>query len=113
MFYIGDDADTFLAGEDDDYHQTLVALRESRQKMNKLRAARGFFKGRIDGVVDESAAAGGKSAGKGFKGKGKDKNKSKEKRCTNCGRMDHDTPNCPTGNQRPTKVSSAAAKAKE
>ena len=112
MFYIEDDADTFLAGEDDDYYQTLVTLRESRHKMNKLRAARGFFKGRIDGVVDESAAAGGKSAGKGFKGKGKDKNKSKEKRCTNCGRMDHDTPNCPTGNQRPTKGKFSRGKGK-
>ena len=37
----------------------LVTLRECRDKMNKLRAARGFFKGRIDGILDESSAAGG------------------------------------------------------
>ncbi|CAK0806782.1 unnamed protein product [Prorocentrum cordatum] len=101
LFFIEDDADTFLADEDDDYRRALVTLRESRLKMNKLRAARGFFKGRIDGVVDESAAAGGKAAGRSFSkgnpGKGKDKGKSKDKRCTNCGRMDHDTANCPTG----------------
>ncbi|CAK0827876.1 unnamed protein product, partial [Prorocentrum cordatum] len=99
MFYIEDDTDVYLASEDDEYQQALVTLRESRLKMNKIQAARGFFKGRIDGVVDESAAAGGKAAGKGGKGgKGKDggKGKSKDKRCTNCGRMDHAAPDCPT-----------------
>ncbi|CAK0847357.1 unnamed protein product [Prorocentrum cordatum] len=99
MFYIGDDTDVYLASEDDENQQALVTLRESRLKMNKIRAARGFFKGRIDGVVDESAAAGGKAAGKGSKGgKGKDggKGKSKDKRCANCGKMDHATPDCPT-----------------
>ncbi|CAK0808101.1 unnamed protein product [Prorocentrum cordatum] len=99
MFYIEDDTDVYLASEDDEYQQALVTLRESRLKINKIRAARGFFKGRIDGKVHESAAAGGEAAGKGSKGgKGKDggKGKSKDKRCTNCGRMDHATPDCPT-----------------
>ncbi|CAK0825490.1 unnamed protein product [Prorocentrum cordatum] len=98
LFYIEDGADAYLANEDDDYHQALVTLRESRFKMNKIRAARGFFKGKIDGVVDESAAAGGKAAGKGSKGggKGKDKGKSKDKKCGNCGRMDHATQDCTT-----------------
>ncbi|CAK0904441.1 unnamed protein product [Prorocentrum cordatum] len=83
MFYIEDDTDVYLASEDDERQQAFVTLRESRLKMNKIRAARGFFKGRIDGVVGESAAAGGKAAGKGSKGgKGKDggKGKSKDKR---------------------------------
>ncbi|CAK0822266.1 unnamed protein product, partial [Prorocentrum cordatum] len=85
LFYLEDEADTFLAGEDDDYHQTLVTTRESRLKMNQLRAAKGFFKRRIDGVVDESAAAGGHAAGKHLgkgNGKGKDGGKSKDKRCS-------------------------------
>ncbi|CAK0798713.1 unnamed protein product [Prorocentrum cordatum] len=99
MFYIEDDTDVYLASEDDEYQQALVTLRESRLKMNKIRAARGFFEERIDGVVDESAAADGKAAGKGGKGgEGKDggKGKAKDKRCTNCGRMDHAAPDCPT-----------------
>ncbi|CAK0849524.1 unnamed protein product [Prorocentrum cordatum] len=92
LFYIEDEADTFLAREDDDYHQTLVTMRESRLKMNKLRAARELFEGRADGVVDESAAAGGQAAGESpGRGttKGKDGGKSKDKRCSRCGRMDH------------------------
>ncbi|CAK0877498.1 unnamed protein product, partial [Prorocentrum cordatum] len=75
-----DGADTFLAGEDDDYQQTLVTMRESRLKMNKLQAAKGFFKGGIGGAVDENAAAGGHAAGKTpgkGTGKGKDGGKSK------------------------------------
>ncbi|CAK0831810.1 unnamed protein product, partial [Prorocentrum cordatum] len=80
MFYIEDDTDVYSASEDEECQQALVMLRESRLKMNKTRAARGFFKGRIDGVVDESAAAGGKAAGEGGKGgKGKDGGKGKSK----------------------------------
>ncbi|CAK0898700.1 unnamed protein product, partial [Prorocentrum cordatum] len=98
--YLEDDADAFLAGEDDEYHQTVVTMREGRLKMNTLRAARRFFKGKIDGGVDESAAAGGHAAGKSFgkgKGKGKDGGKSKDKWRGKCGRMDHHTSECPTG----------------
>ncbi|CAK0858741.1 unnamed protein product, partial [Prorocentrum cordatum] len=95
LFYL--EADVFLAGEDDDYHRALVAMRESCIEMSKLRAARGLFEERVDGVVDESAAAsghaGGKSSGKG-KGKGKDGGKSKYKRCNRCGRMDHSASEC-------------------
>ncbi|CAK0884198.1 unnamed protein product, partial [Prorocentrum cordatum] len=104
LFYIEDDADVYLASEGDEHQQALVTPRESRLQMNKIRAARGLFKGRIDGVVDESAAAGGKAAGKGGKGsKGKDggKGKSKDKRCTNCGRMGRAAPDFPT--QRPPR----------
>ena len=66
----------------------LVTLRESRERMNKMRTARGFFKGNIEGMLDESTAAGGKPK----KGKGKGK---EGKRCGNCGRMDHATADCP------------------
>ena len=45
--------------------------------MNKMRTARGFFKGKIEGMLDESTAAGGKPK----KGKGKGK---EGKRCGNC-----------------------------
>ncbi|CAK0849447.1 unnamed protein product, partial [Prorocentrum cordatum] len=53
----------------------------------------GFFNGRIDGEVGESAAASGQAAGENpgiFKGKGKGGGKLKDKRCSRCGRMDRD-----------------------
>ena len=57
--------------------------------MNRLRSARGFFKGKIDGVLEESS---GPSMQTG-KDKGKTKGKCKGRgrpvvRCKNCGRTD-------------------------
>lgn len=37
------------------YYDALVAMRQSHQRTNRLRFARGFFKDRIEGVLDETA----------------------------------------------------------
>ena len=56
-FHIEDEVDRNLASEDENYMNALVTLRESRERMNKMRTARGFFKGKIEGMLDESTAA--------------------------------------------------------
>lgn len=46
-----DEYDCEIANTDADYHTALITMRESRAKMNQVRVARGFFKGRIDGTM--------------------------------------------------------------
>ena len=62
-----------MAEEDPSYNEVLVTMRQSRDTMNRLRSARGFFKGKIDGVLEESSGPGMQ------KGKGKSKTKGKGK----------------------------------
>ena len=95
-FFLEDAVDEWMAEEDPSYNESLVTMRQSRDTMNRLRSARGFFKGKIDGVLEESS---GPSMQKG-KGKGKTKGKGKGRgrpvaRCKNCGRTDHDSADCP------------------
>ena len=58
-FHIEEESDRSIAAEDETHMNALVRLRESRDRMNKMRTARFFCKGRIGGTLDESAAAGG------------------------------------------------------
>jgi hypothetical protein len=32
----------------------LITMKQSREKLNRMRIARGFFKGKIDGTIEES-----------------------------------------------------------
>ena len=95
-FFLEDAVDEWMAEEDPSYNESLVTMRQSRDTMNRLRSARGFLKGKIDGVLEESS---GPSMQTG-KGKGKTKGKGKGRgrpvvRCKNCGRTDHDSADCP------------------
>ena len=99
-FVVSDDVDEYLASNDKDYAEALVTMKQSRDYMNKVRTARGFFKGKIEGVLDESTAAGGQPTGSKGKPKGRGKTNSKGKstnKCDNCGRYDHSTADCPRG----------------
>ena len=73
FFFLEDSVDEWMAEEDPSYNESLVTMRQSRDTMNRLRSARGFFKGKIDGVLEESS---GPSMQMG-KGKGKTKGKGK------------------------------------
>ena len=53
-FFLEDAVDEWMAEEDPSYNESLVTMRQSRDTMNRLRSARGFFKGKIDGVLEES-----------------------------------------------------------
>ena len=77
-FLLEDAFDEWMAEEDPSYNESLVTMRQSRDTMNRLRSARGFFKGKIDGVLEESS---GPSMQKG-KGKGKTKGKRHRTRST-------------------------------
>ena len=94
-FFLEDSVDEWMAEEDPSYNEALVTMRQSRDTMNRLRSARGFFKGKIDGVLEESngpSTQTGKGKGK-IKGKGKGRNRPVV-RCKNCGRTDHDSADC-------------------
>ena len=85
--FLEDAVDEWMDEEDPSYNESLVTMRQSRDTMNRLRSARGFFKGKIDGVVEESNGPGMQKG----KGKGKTKGKGKGRgrpavRCKNCGR---------------------------
>ena len=54
-FFLEDAVDEWMAEEDPSYNESLVTMRQSRDTMNRLRSARGFFKGKIDGVLEESS----------------------------------------------------------
>ncbi len=60
--------------------------------MNKMRSARGFFRGTIDGASEET---GGDKGGKPFlpflprSSEGGGKGKDKGRHCFKCGRFDH------------------------
>ena len=85
-----------MAEEDPSYNEALVTMRQSRYTMNRFRNVRGFFKGKIDGVLEESSGPGmqkGKGKGK-IKGKGKGRGRP-DVRCKNCGRTDHESADCP------------------
>ena len=84
-----------MAEEDPSYNESLVTIRQSRDTMNRLRSARGFFKGKIDGVggVERSWHAEEKGKNK-TKGKGKGRGRPVV-RCKNCGRIDHESADCP------------------
>ena len=73
-FLLEDAVDEWMAEEDPSYNESLVTMRQSRDTMNRLRSARGFFKGKIDGVLEESSGPGMR------KGKGKGKTKGKRQR---------------------------------
>ena len=63
-----------MAEEDPSYNESLVTMRQSRDTMNRLRSARGFFKGKIDGVLEESNGPGMQNG----KGKARPKEKAKD-----------------------------------
>ena len=101
--YIADEVDEALAEWDGDYQAMLISMKQSRDKMNKMRIARGFFKGKFDGMIEEESGEpnGGKSfPSKGSKGKGSSKGSGGKKggrRCFKCGRFDHIVADCPSG----------------
>ena len=43
-FFLEDAVDEWMAEEDPSYNESLVTMRQSRDTMNRLRSARGFFK---------------------------------------------------------------------
>ena len=50
-FLLEDAVDEWMAEEDPSYNDSLVTMRQSRETMNRLRSARGFFKGKIDAFL--------------------------------------------------------------
>ncbi|CAK0803467.1 unnamed protein product [Prorocentrum cordatum] len=68
LFHI--DTDVYLAGEGDEHRQALVTPRESRLKMNKIRAAQGGNGGKGKGGSNGKSKD-ARPASKGFKGRGK------------------------------------------
>ena len=63
-----DQIDEALAANDQELATAMVTLKENRDKMNKIRMVRDFFKGRIDGSLSESTSS--PSKGQGRKGRG-------------------------------------------
>ena len=73
-FLLEDAVDEWMAEEDPSCNESLVTMRQSRDTMNRLRSARGFLMGKIDGVLEESNGPGMQ------KGKGQRQDQRKRQR---------------------------------
>ncbi len=65
----------------------LITMKQSREKMNKMRIARGFFRGTTDGTLDEG----------GSDKDGEPSSSLPGRRCLKRGRFDHLSFECPNG----------------
>lgn len=101
-----------LSREDPEYYDALalVAMCQSRERMNQLRCARGFFNGRIDSIIDETAGGSGDMQ----EGRGKKSSKGRSSfrggssgakggaKCAKRKRPDHRTSRCLPRRRAPT-----------